>query len=71
MIEKYKSELLGVLHQEARENLKVGAITEERMREYDRDCLVPPPQAGGKAAFILWDKPSKPAQGRAGVAARK
>jgi len=32
---KYESEMLEVIHQDAIEMFKVGAITEARMREYD------------------------------------
>jgi len=37
---KYKSEICKVMHQDAMADFKVGAISEERMREYDKDCLV-------------------------------
>ena len=36
---KYKSELLGVLHENAVEMYKIGGITEASMREYDEKCL--------------------------------
>jgi len=36
---KYESEALKVMHQDAKEMYKVGAITEARMREYDEMCL--------------------------------
>jgi DNA-binding transcriptional regulator YiaG len=39
--QKYQSELLGVLYEDALEDFKIGAITESEMREYERDCLVP------------------------------
>jgi hypothetical protein len=38
---KYQSKLLGVIYEEALANFEVGAISEERLREYARDCLVP------------------------------
>ena len=41
---KYKSEICKVMHQDAMADFKVGAISEERMREYDRDCLVQEPE---------------------------
>ncbi|MDR3301524.1 MAG: XRE family transcriptional regulator [Spirochaetaceae bacterium] len=41
MKKRYQSEILGVIHQDAQAMFKVGAISEARMREYDRDCLVP------------------------------
>ena len=37
---KYKSEIFEVVHQDAIAMYKVGAISEERMREYDEMCLV-------------------------------
>jgi len=36
---KYKSEIFEVIHESATEKFKIGAITEERMREYDEMCL--------------------------------
>jgi hypothetical protein len=41
MKKRYQSEILGVIHQDAQSMFEVGAISEERMREYDRDCLAP------------------------------
>jgi hypothetical protein len=41
MKQKYQSELLGVLRQEAMIDYKLGFISEAEMREYDEDCLVP------------------------------
>jgi DNA-binding transcriptional regulator YiaG len=43
MKKKYQSELLKVIHQDAAEWHKIGAIDDARMREYDEDCLVPEP----------------------------
>jgi DNA-binding transcriptional regulator YiaG len=37
---KYKSEVYEVVHQDAVAMYKVGAISEERMKEYDEMCLV-------------------------------
>jgi hypothetical protein len=42
---KYESEALGVIHEEALESFRIGAISEARMREYDAMCLVQPPTA--------------------------
>jgi hypothetical protein len=39
---KYESEILKVMHQDAKEMYKIGAITEARMREYDELCLANP-----------------------------
>jgi len=36
---KYENEALKVIHQDAKELYKIGAITEARMREYDEMCL--------------------------------
>jgi putative transcriptional regulator len=41
MKKKYQSEILQIVHENAVANFKVGAITEERLHEYDRACLVP------------------------------
>ena len=37
---KYKGEVYEVVHQDAVSMYKVGAISKERMREYDEMCLV-------------------------------
>ena len=42
---KYKSEIYEVVHQDAVEMFKIGAISEERMREFDKMCLVKEPKA--------------------------
>ena len=42
---KYKSEICKAMHQDAMADFKVGAISEERMREYDKDCLIQEPEA--------------------------
>ena len=36
---KYESEALKVIHQDAKEMYKIGAITEANMREFDELCL--------------------------------
>jgi DNA-binding transcriptional regulator YiaG len=41
MNKKFKSDMLEAIYEEAVSMFEVGAISEERMREYDRDCLVP------------------------------
>jgi DNA-binding transcriptional regulator YiaG len=38
---KYKSKIHKMLHEDAIGHFKVGAISEERMREWDNKCLVP------------------------------
>jgi hypothetical protein len=47
--QKYQSELLGVLHQDALADYQLGIISEAEMEEYDADCLVhdPTPKAPG------------------------
>jgi DNA-binding transcriptional regulator YiaG len=40
MEKKYQSEILMVCHQDAEALRRIGAITDEEMAEYDRDCLV-------------------------------
>ena len=40
---KYKSEIYEVVHQDAVEMFKIGAISEERMIEFDKMCLVKEP----------------------------
>jgi DNA-binding transcriptional regulator YiaG len=41
---KYKSEIYEVIHRGAAANFEVGAISADRMREYDEGCLVPEPE---------------------------
>ena len=40
---KYKGEVYEVVHQDAVSMYKVGAISEERMKEYDEMCLAQEP----------------------------
>jgi DNA-binding transcriptional regulator YiaG len=42
---KYKSEICKVMHQDAMADFEVGAISKDRMKEYDKDCLVHEPDA--------------------------
>jgi len=39
---KYESEISKIIHENAKEKFKIGAITESRMREYDEMCLKNP-----------------------------
>jgi len=48
---KYESEILKVMHQEAKEMYKIGVITEARMREYDEMCL-PSPKTKNKSSPV-------------------
>ena len=41
---KYKSEIFEVVHQDAVADFEVGAISEARMREFDKMCLVQEPE---------------------------
>ena len=36
---RYKSEIYEVVHQDAMAMFEIGAISEERMREFDKMCL--------------------------------
>ena len=38
---KYKSDILGTIHENATANFEIGAISAEKMREYDEMCLEP------------------------------
>jgi DNA-binding transcriptional regulator YiaG len=49
MEKRYKSEIMMVLHQLSVENFKIGAITADEMREFDRVCLVQEPKPAPKA----------------------
>jgi hypothetical protein len=40
MKKKYESDILGVIHQSAQDLYEINAISEARMQEYDKDCLV-------------------------------
>jgi DNA-binding transcriptional regulator YiaG len=41
---EYKSEICKIMHQDAMADFEVGAISEARMKEYDRMCLVQEPE---------------------------
>ncbi|MDR2803423.1 MAG: XRE family transcriptional regulator [Treponema sp.] len=40
MEKKYKSEILQVIHEDAVGNFEVGAIDAQKMKEFDKMCLV-------------------------------
>lgn len=42
---KYKSNILKAIHNDAKAMYEVGGITNERMQEYDKMCLVCEPQS--------------------------
>jgi putative transcriptional regulator len=41
---KYKSDIYEAVHEDAMADFEVGAISEARMREYDKLCLVQEPE---------------------------
>ena len=41
MKKKYQSKILQAIHEDAKEFHEEGLISDERMRFYDRGCLVP------------------------------
>jgi len=45
---KYYSEISEGIHESATDLFKIGAISEARMKEYDRMCLVGEPDAAGE-----------------------
>jgi DNA-binding transcriptional regulator YiaG len=50
MKKKYQSEQLMVIHDMAKSLYKIGAIDNEKMREFDADCLVSTPEMARKPA---------------------
>lgn len=50
MNKKYKSRLLGAIHEEMEAVYSAGAITKKEMREFDDDCLVPNAVVGARAS---------------------
>ena len=50
---KYKSEICEAMHQDAQADFEVGAISEDRMREYDEMCLVQEPETAHSAEDSL------------------
>jgi DNA-binding transcriptional regulator YiaG len=50
---KYKGEVYEVVHQDAVAMYKVGAISEERMKEYDEMCLVKEPEPAYEAEKLV------------------
>jgi hypothetical protein len=47
MKKRYRSEIAGVLYEDAQAMHKIGAITDAQMREYDADCLLPASRGTG------------------------
>jgi len=52
MGKKYQSKILQVIHEDMKGLHRLGIISDERMREFDDDCLVqePKPARKGKVA---------------------
>jgi len=50
MKKKYQSKILQAIHEDAEGMHKLGIISDVRMREYDRDCLVQEPKKPRKIA---------------------
>ena len=50
---KYKSEIYEVVHQDAKANFEVGAISEAQMREFDEMCLIQEVEADGVEKSIV------------------
>jgi len=48
---KYRSDILETIHESATEKFKIGAISEKRMREYDKMCLASETDAAETAAL--------------------
>ena len=42
---EYKSDILKSVHQDAAADYEIGAISESRMREYDKMCLIKSPNS--------------------------
>jgi DNA-binding transcriptional regulator YiaG len=54
MSRNYKSDIFRAIHEGAAAMYEVGAISDEEMREYDRDCLAP---KALRASFPVRDAP--------------
>ena len=50
MKKKYQSKILQAIHEDAKEMHEEGLISDERMRHYDRGCLVPESKTTRKTA---------------------
>ena len=50
MKKKYQSKILQAIHEDAKEFHEEGLISDERMRYYDRECLVQEPEPAYKTA---------------------
>jgi len=52
MKKKYQSKILQAIHEDAAGMHNLGIISDERMHEYDRDCLVQEPKTTRKAPSL-------------------
>jgi DNA-binding transcriptional regulator YiaG len=53
----YESDLLSVIHEMAEDLHQIGAISDTRMREYDKNCLVREPKTAKEAAETTKTEP--------------
>ncbi|GHU67571.1 hypothetical protein FACS189447_09860 [Spirochaetia bacterium] len=58
----YKSEILMVIHQHIEAGYKLGLVSDQEMREFDEDCLVP--EADPSARGASSHRPVTPAYAR-------
>jgi putative transcriptional regulator len=61
---KYYSEALMVVHQMMEDAYEVGAISAERMREFDEECLLPEPDPSAAESSAARSKPVIPVYAR-------
>jgi DNA-binding transcriptional regulator YiaG len=52
MKKKYQSKILQAIHEDAADMHKLGIISDSRMHEYDRDCLVQEPKKTRKTTSL-------------------
>jgi DNA-binding transcriptional regulator YiaG len=50
MKNKYQSKILRAIHEDAKDMHEAGIISDARMREYDKECLVQAPKTIRKTA---------------------
>ena len=54
---KYQSKILQAIHEDMKGMHELGIISDERMREFDRECLVQVPKATHKVTSSAKTKP--------------
>jgi len=57
----YKSEIYEIVHQDAAAMLEIGAISEAKMREFDKMCLVQEPKTASLTENTLETNRTTPA----------